>query len=257
MTSDDLSRIVAALGLPASCRLDRRVFKKMFLEGRRLSAASRKALTEDVERFDWRYALKPERVPFRAVRQGAFDFLEIVVLEVALRSILRVERIAAEIHRAIPYPTLVVLRHDSAEALNTATKRFAQDQSGTVVVERTFTTPWLGAALKPAERAFLASLPLASMRSQDFAGLHQEYLDRVVAAQIAERTAHFLVTEPPGTTERLAALDRIDRLEDSIAAQRRRLAAESHFNKQVDLGLAIRNLEAELATLLHQLQTTA
>lgn len=56
MTAEDL---IAALALPASCRVNRRVPKKLLLEHGAFGAGDRRAIADDVEELAWVAVCKP------------------------------------------------------------------------------------------------------------------------------------------------------------------------------------------------------
>jgi hypothetical protein len=51
------------LALPEAAYLGKRVYKKLFFENAELSAADRRAFTDDVETVTWQYTLKPSTLP--------------------------------------------------------------------------------------------------------------------------------------------------------------------------------------------------
>ena len=54
--------LLAALNLPVSCRLDRRVPKKLLLENGAPTAADKRRINEGIEEFFWVAALKPTTI---------------------------------------------------------------------------------------------------------------------------------------------------------------------------------------------------
>ena len=67
MTPQDL---YTAFAFPASCRLGKRVFKKLFLENGDLTAADKRALSDSVGTITWQYTLKPSTLPVQPYRDG-------------------------------------------------------------------------------------------------------------------------------------------------------------------------------------------
>jgi hypothetical protein len=57
LTAEDL---IAALALPASCRVNRRVPKKLLLEHGAFGAGDRRAIADDVEELAWVAVCKPK-----------------------------------------------------------------------------------------------------------------------------------------------------------------------------------------------------
>ena len=98
-----------ATAFPESALLEKRVFKKLIRENVQLGTADEKALKEDVSTITWQYALKPNNARILPFEDETREYLEVAVLEVALRSRKREDRIANVLHRAIPYPVILIL----------------------------------------------------------------------------------------------------------------------------------------------------
>ena len=57
-----LQNLVAALELPASCRVDQRIPKKLLVENGAPTAADKRNITEGIEEFQWVASLKPSSI---------------------------------------------------------------------------------------------------------------------------------------------------------------------------------------------------
>lgn len=258
MGQDEASFIVDALQLPTAGRLDRRVYKKLLIEGRKISPADRTAVQEDIERIDWRFSIKPDMAPYQAVRTETFDFLELVVIEVRLREMNRTDRIASVVQRLIPYPVLLTFAFRDAEALNVAVKRFSQAEQGAIVVERLLTTPWIHrGSHAAADRRLLDALALPTIRAGDFRAVYDAYVQRVVSRSLSEKVDTYPQEHDGPLADLLSLYDRVTQIEADLGAQRRALSREKHFNRKVAIGAEIRRLESELEATLGELTPQA
>lgn len=113
------------MAIPDNCRLGKRVFKKLFHENAKLGATDKKAFREDIDVITWAYTLKPSTIPIRAYEDDRREYHEVAILQADLKTLNRTSRIAEIIHRAIPYPLLIVLSYKTAGALSLAHKRFS------------------------------------------------------------------------------------------------------------------------------------
>jgi hypothetical protein len=52
--------------IPESCRLGKRVYKKLFHENAKMSATDKKTLNDDVDTIIWQYTFKPTTILYRA-----------------------------------------------------------------------------------------------------------------------------------------------------------------------------------------------
>ena len=90
--------------IPESCRLGKRVYKRLFNENAKLSATDKKALRDDVDTILWQYTFKPTTIPIQTYEDEQREYHEVALLQVNLKQDKRVNRLCEIIHRAIPYP---------------------------------------------------------------------------------------------------------------------------------------------------------
>ena len=102
-----------AMNLPDSCLLNSRIYKKMLLESSDLSGNDKKVITEDIDTLVWRYTLKPETINIPKLLTDEFDYPEIAVIHVTLKSPKRAKRVVEIVQRAIPYPLVLIISHDN------------------------------------------------------------------------------------------------------------------------------------------------
>jgi hypothetical protein len=222
----------------------------------RLGPTDRKALTEDVETITWRYALKPDRLPIAPVRHGDLDFLEVDVIQVDVRNTRRGGLVFELLHRAIPYPLILAGSTDEGFAFSLSEKRRSEVDENVAVIERTFVSGWLSWTDRSRlEEAFLDSLAFDSIRADDFRQLYSAYVQRIVSLRVARRTSRFDVNGRLSIAEAARLLDDVDRLDIEIAAERRKLSEETHFNRKVEMSSRIKSLETKRRVTLKGLET--
>ncbi|MDE2563831.1 MAG: DUF4391 domain-containing protein [Sphingomonadales bacterium] len=138
-----IDTFLSSLSIPEPCLLDKPVYKKMFLDHAELDQTDKKALSEDVGRIRWQYTLKPDTINIAPFQDGEREYLEIAILSVEVSNAARLNRIAAFMHRAIPYPLILAFEHEGKVAISVAEKRINQaDKSKLVLVDR-WQTGWI------------------------------------------------------------------------------------------------------------------
>lgn len=247
--------VIAALALPPDARVDQRVPKKLLTEQGAPTAADKRRIQEGVEELLWVAALKPTNIAVPAFRDDVREYLEIAVLSATLRAGAKETRLIELIHRAVPYPLVLVAAHGDTVSLSLAHKRWSQGETGRVVIEDVRrTTPFRPEAPTAAEAAFVASLGISSLPSRDLFTLYQGWIDRIDALEAAQVTGTFA---PPESAARASALrdglDTYARLRRDLALLRAQAKKEKQLNRRVDLNLKIQELEAQLARVPHQL----
>ena len=232
---------LASLGIPDACLLDKPVFKKMFLDHAELDLTDRRALSEDVERIRWQYTLKPETINIAPYQDSEREYLEIAVLSVQLKNAIRLKRIAAFMHRAIPYPLILAFEHEGKIVLSVAEKRINQaDRSKLVLVDR-WQTGWIDPS-KPttAQAAFLESIQLHRLPANNFYALYEAFQAQVIGMSAAERTGAFASASISESKEHAAILTEIEGLERAIAEVRTALKREQQMGGKITLNAKIR-----------------
>ena len=238
---------------PESTRLGKRIFKKLFEENAALTVTDRKALRDDLDVLTWAYTLKPSTVPIRPYQDSEREYLEIAVLEADLKSPKRAARLAQIIHRAIPYPVILVFNHQSSIQnhqfqISLAHKRFSQAEKGAVVADDFLATNWIALAdPSPVQQAFIASLRFADLPQTHFYALYSALADRLVGLACADLSgAYRLETALERRGQRRARLTECRALELRIQGLKTKIRKETQFNRQVELNTQIKRLDREL-----------
>lgn len=273
LTADD---VVKALALPDRARVDQRVPKKMLAEHGAPTAADRRLLTEGIEEMQWIAALKPGTVAIPEHRADGREYLEVAVLSVQVRAAhgkaSQWLRLAELVHRAVPYPVLLIQtlapsaaatpdeappRQPVQLALSLAHKRAAQNETGKIVLDGELVRSELldpdngtASAVSP----LLEAMILDRQPHQDLMALYQGWMDCLIAAEAARLTGNFrLPTDPTAAAAQREALRTCQRLEQEAARLRSQAAKERQIAKQVDLNLELQRLDARLRAAREQL----
>ncbi len=266
----DLSseQLISALRLPAEASVGQRIPKKMLAENLTsrgtATNADRKLLQEQIEEVTWVAALKPSNAGIPVYQDEVRSYLELAVLNVRLRQGSQLDvkaakvssstaRVAELVHRAIPYPVLMVLDDDALLYLSMVHIRWAQKEAdktvldgeliqGTFVRNGSSKAPTANAATL---NAFMGALPLSMQPRADLFALYQGWMDTLSAWQAAAVTGRFECVSPQQATARRAALRRCHELDAQISSLRAAASKEKQMARQVAVNLEIKALMAE------------
>lgn len=246
MSADGL---IAALGLPPAALVGQRVPKKLLLEHHGApTAADKRLVAEGIDAIHWLAALKPANCGVPDYRDGTREYLEIAVLRLGLRSGTREARLVELLHRAVPYPVVLVVEAGPAVSLSLAHKRAALKEADKVVLDGDPMSADVPGADTPVGAAFLQALALDRQPRASLLALYQGWMDTVTALQAAVLTGTFTVLD---SAERLAerreSLRTVAGLQARIAKLRRDAVKTSQLARQVELNIEIKRLQAELA----------
>lgn len=248
MNADD---VIAALDLPKDARVDQRVPKKLMTERGAPTSADKKRIQEGIEELVWFGVLKPTTVGIPAFQDDQREYLEIALLTADLRPAAKVSRIEELIHRAIPYPVLLLASHDGQLSLSMAHKRFSQGQADKMVVEAMVDSGPLDMA-DELQQAFLRAMPLARQPSRDLYALYEGWIaviESVVASRLTGRFALIDANAAGTVAARRSALHEHERLTREIQVLRSKAAKEKQIARRAEMNLEIRGLQAALAAI--------
>ena len=253
------------LNVPCACKLNKPIFKKMFLEATddkkaTLSTADKKALKEDVEKIRWLYTLKPSTINIAPYKDHEREYPEIAILYIELARPDKFKRIAQFINRAIPYPLILLFscENEGKSKMLTALadKRINHADKEKWVIENSLHTQWINlSSITTAERQFFESLKLSNLSFTDFFSFYQSVMDRVIAIKCAEQSGEFTLLsadakdETTSGTLRLAKLRLLEKLEAQSCELSNKLKKINQMGKQVKLNTQIKKINDEIASI--------
>jgi len=247
---------LAALGLPAAALVQQRVPKKLLIDNGAITAGDKRVITEGVDEIHWLASLKPSTVGVPAFVDGGEppvrEYLELAVVSVQLRADAKEHRIAELVHRAIPYPLLLLLEQPGALNLSVGHVRWAQNEAAKVILDGDpYEARIDGSTPVAAVRSLLQALTLTQLPRTDLFALVQGLIDVLTGFRASLLTG---CPSTPPTRERAAAqrlaLQRCIEIDSQIAQLRGAAVKEKQLPRQVALNLDVRRLTAERAKLI-------
>lgn len=247
--------LIAAFDLPESSLVNQRVPKKLLLENGAPTAADKRSINEGIEELIWIAALKPVTVGVPEFRDESHEYLEIAVLLLTLRDGAKTTRLVELVHRAIPYPVLLLTQQGAPLSLSVAHKRWSQSEAGKTVLEGDIVfVAWENEFDSSILADFRNSLALGRQPCTNLHALYQGWLDSMVALNAAMVTGNFTLAENAEyAAARRDALRECGVLHEEIVRLRTLAAKERQIPRQVELNLELKRIEAELATTKQKL----
>ena len=253
--------------------MDQRIPKKVLLEHGTFTAADKRLITEAIEEIQWVAALKPNTIGVPDYRDTLREYLEIAVLTVTVRGGARrasLSRLAELVHRAVPYPVLLLMIERQSLTLSLAHKRWAQNEAAKVVLDGSLISVTMSpssfggctvdsrhldpVAVVDIENAFIQSLSITPQPQTTLHALYQGWVDCVEALLAARLTGSYQTYKTPEqAAARRQALADCERLATEVSRLRAQAAKEKQMARQVELNLALKRVKAELAAACRQL----
>lgn len=253
MTVQDL---IAALDIPGSCRVGQRVPKKLLVENGAPTAGDKRQINDGIEEIQWLASLKPNTIGVPEYRDDVREYLEIAVLSVTLRSDAKAGRLAELVHRAIPYPVVLLLDSEQNLTLSMAHKRWAQNEADKMVLDGNLVAVTLPGK-PPAsaiETTFMQAFGLGRQPQTTLYALYQGWIDTLTALQAAQITGQFVVSATlEQTAARRQALQDCLHLEFEAANLRAKAIKEKQLARQVEWNLMLKRVQTKLAAARERL----
>lgn len=243
------------LQLPDKCLIEKRVFKTLFHEKAKLTATDKKWFTNDIETIIWKYSLKPSQTLIHAFKEDEYTYDEIAVIEVQLKQGNHIERLADVIHRAIPYPLLIIFRFKEAISFSIASKRFNLADSQAATIKEKWVTGWLKEALdNDIEKTFLEKLNYHTQSRLHMKVFYNGWIDLFNAYKVAQISGKFkLPSKQEAKEEQIHTLNQYREIEAQLVELRSELKKQDAFNNKVSLNVEIKALEKKLKKVADKL----
>lgn len=238
---------VAALALPEGALVDRRVPKTLLIENGAPTAADKRRIREGIEEFQWLAVLKPTTVGVAEYRDAVREYLEIAVLKLVFRSGAGADRLTELVHRAVPYPVLLMTWQEGVSELSLAHKRRSQSEAEKTVIDGNVIAVQLEDGC-PDEcvTSFLGALPLTRQPRATLHALYQGWIDAVQALRAARVTGVFSIpASATAAADRAEALQEYRRLETRIADLYAAAGKEKQISRQVEMNLELKRLRTD------------
>jgi hypothetical protein len=248
--------LIGSLDLPPNTLVERRVPKTMLLEYAGLTASDRRRIAAGVEQLFWIATLKPETAGISAYRDAVREYSEVCVLTCALRPETDMACLSELVHRAIPYPLLLMSEESEQFGVSTAHKRWSLAEKGAIVLEE---APQIGKLSAKTElrvlHSFLDSLRLSLQTRYDLYALYESWADRIAALRAAELIGEFVQLESTEKrAEHRAALSECLKLRPQMANLQVAAKREKQIARRAEINLELKRLKALWEEALERLR---
>ena len=239
-----IADVVAALELPCSAMVNQRIAKQTLADNGASTAADKRSILNGIEEIQWLAALKPSNIGLPEFRDDKRTYLELAILSLSVRAGAKTARLAELVHRAIPYPVLLIVSAANSLALSLAHIRQAQNEANKTVLDgESVLTPI------PADDiglSFLQAMALPRQPRSDLFALYQGWIDTVMALEAAQVTGHFIASaNREHAAARHLALQNHRDLDARIASLQAAAIKEKQLAQQVAMNLELNTLIAK------------
>ena len=232
------------LHIPSSCKINRKLFKKQFIENFSLSAVEKKIISEDVENITLEYLLNKDNINIIPFSDEENEYSEIAFLRVELLATRRLKKLS-NIIQYIPYPLIVVFADENKICINISPKRINKNDSSKLVVEESYFTEWIDLDnSSEIEQEFLESLEIKNHPFTNFYEFYNSYLNKLIALNASQYTGS--LEQGKDTKE---VLREIQEVELSVIDIISKIKKETDIRDKVNLNIELKKLNEKLENL--------
>jgi len=237
-----IKEICEKFNFPASCKIDKKLYKKQLLENISLKSNEKRAIKEDVESIELLYLLNSQNINIEPYTNDKVDYSEVVYIHLKLLSDKHYKKLA-HILQQIPYMVVLLISYEDKFCINLSTKRINQNDKSKLITDEEFTTNFIDVNNQSQkEQEFLKSLELQNQSFVNFKEFYNDLVKKVVALKLS-KDSQTLITPKETSKETLA---KIYKLEEKIKELKNRINKETHFNEKVNLNVELKSLHDEL-----------
>ena len=233
--------IVKYLNLPSSTSIERKLFKKQFLDNFSLTTNEKKILSECVDSITLNNLLNKDSINILPFTNETHNYQEIAVISVEINNQSKAKEIT-NIILHIPYPVVLILVYKEQIQINISPKRINITDTAKLVVEEQYYTKWIDTNnLTEVSSEFLNSLDTLKHPFSNFKDFFISLTQSVISLNTSEISGKFKSNQ-----DSKFILDKINKINSEIQELKTKIKKETNFNNKVKLNIELKNKKDNL-----------
>ena len=233
--------VVKCLNLPNSTSIERKLFKKQFLDNFSLTSNEKKILSEYVDSITLNNLLNKDSINILPFKNETHNYQEIAVISVEINNQKKSKEIA-NIILHIPYPVVLILVYKEQIQINISPKRINITDTAKLVVEEQYYTKWIDTNnLTEVSSEFLNSLDTLKHPFSNFKDFFISLTQSVISFNASEISGKFKSNQ-----DSKFILDKINKINLEIQELKAQIKKETNFNNKVKLNIELKNKKDNL-----------
>ena len=233
--------IVKYLNLPSPTSIERKLFKKQFLDNFSLTTNEKKILSECVDSITLNNLLNKDSINILPFTNETHNYQEIAVISVEINNQSKAKEIT-NIILHIPYPVVLILIYKEQIQINISPKRINITDTAKLVVEEQYYTKWIDTNnLTEVSSEFLNSLDTLKHPFSNFKDFFISLTQSVISLNTSEISGKFKSNQ-----DSKFILDKINKINLEIQELKAQIKKETNFNNKVKLNIELKNKKDNL-----------
>lgn len=241
--------IVKYLNLPSSTSIERKLFKKQFLDNFSLTTNEKKILSECVDSITLNNLLNKDSINILPFTNETHNYQEIAVISVEINNQSKAKEIT-NIILHIPYLVVLILVYKEQIQINISPKRINITDTAKLVVEEQYFTKWIDFKnLTSIDETFLHSLNINNHSFRNFLAFYESFIDKLISYNASIYSGTFSISK-----DTKMILENIQKTEAQIIDIKNKIKKETNFNDKVNMNMQLKNLNDKLKSLKEDLK---
>ncbi|PWE20133.1 DUF4391 domain-containing protein [Aliarcobacter skirrowii] len=241
--------IIKYFNFPNSTLIERKLFKKQFLDNFSLTSNEKKILSECVDSITLNNLLNKDSINILPFKNETHNYQEIAVISVEINNQNKSKEIA-NIILHIPYPVVLILIYKEQIQINISPKRLNISDVSKLVVEEQYFTKWIDFKnLTSIDETFLHSLNINNHSFRNFLAFYESFIDKLISYNASIYSGTFSISK-----DTKMILENIHKTEAQIIDIKNKIKKETNFNDKVNMNLELKKLNDKLKSLKEDLK---
>ena len=233
--------IIKYFNFPNSTLIERKLFKKQFLDNFSLTTNEKKILSECVDSITLNNLLNKDSINILPFKNETHNYQEIAVISVEINNQSKAKEIT-NIILHIPYPVVLILVYKEQIQINISPKRINITDTAKLVVEEQYYTKWIDTNnLTEVSSEFLNSLDTLKHPFSNFKDFFISLTQSVISLNTSEISGKFKSNQ-----DSKFILDKINKINLEIQELKAQIKKETNFNNKVKLNIELKNKKDNL-----------
>lgn len=243
------------LNIPDNCRTGNTIYKKMFYDMGSLSAGDKAIFKDDIDKITWQYSISPSNANIPKYKDDIREYDEIAVIEIELSNIKRYKRMCEIIQINIPYPILLIAKHENEFALNLAHKRTNLTDSSKNTVDDYHYSEWIDIDdLTKRQSQFLDSIEMAKQSFNNLYEFYNSLIGNLIKFNASIYSDDYESVSSKNVDEIKAIQNKIEKIDLEIVGLRSKMKKELHFNNKIKINVELKRLSDRKDILVNSLK---
>lgn len=241
--------IIKYFNFPNSTLIERKLFKKQFLDNFSLTSNEKKILSECVDSITLNNLLNKDSINILPFKNETHNYQEIAVISVEINNQSKSKEIT-NIILHIPYPVVLILIYKEQIQINISPKRLNISDVSKLVVEEQYFTKWIDFKnLTSIDETFLHSLNINNHSFRNFLAFYESFIDKLISYNASIYSGTFSISK-----DTKMILENIQKTEAQIIDIKNKIKKETNFNDKVNMNMQLKKLNDKLKSLKEDLK---